>query len=560
MPIRARLSHQSLLAVRAAAPAAAPPADSSSSPSAAAAADASSPAATADASPHGQKHRVSVVALGCPKNMTDAETMLGDLQRLGFEVVGDDHASADAIVVNTCAFIEDSKNESLEAVMAAAGLGEEDGRKRKVIVSGCLAQRYGDQLAEAMPEADLIIGFEHYDSLGASLGALLDRQRAEGQQKEQEGGKAPSKKKTTKKASAKAKAAGIAAAIGLVEGENDGPTSSAAVLPALPRRVQVGSATVPFRSEAERYRLGPKHTAYLRVAEGCDQACSFCAIPGFRGKFRSKPYAALLDEARALVASGAKEINLIAEDVNFYGNDRKDGKTLTTLLRDLEQIQGLDWVRLLYCYPSLWTDELVDEIARNPKVCKYIDIPLQHSDNLVLLAMNRPPAAHTGKILDKLRARIPDLALRTTFICGFPGETPEQHRALLDYVRDMRFERMGAFAYSEEEGTVAATMEGQVPVKERQRRRDALVAAQHAIQCERAEALVGREVDVLVDGINEDGWVVGRTQWDAPDVDPCVFVAEPEEGSGIAPSQPGEIRRCRVTSASLFDLEAVPIA
>jgi ribosomal protein S12 methylthiotransferase len=507
--------------------------------------------------------------------MTDAETMLGDLQRQGFEVVGDDHANADAIVVNTCAFIQDSKNESLEAVMAAAGLGEEDGRARKVVVTGCLAQRYGDQLAEAMPEADLIVGFEHYDEVGASLGALLDRQRAEQQEQEQQaGGGKPLKKGKGKgkgkAASASQAAAGVAAAIGLVEGENDGPSPSsqksptpATTLPILPRRVQVGSATVPFRSEAERYRLGPQHSAYLRVAEGCDQACTFCAIPGFRGKFRSKPYDALVDEAKKLVASGARELCLIAEDTNQYGFDRKDGKSLATLLRDLENVQGLDWIRLLYCYPSSWTDDLIDEIARNPKVCKYIDIPLQHSDNLVLLAMNRPAASHTKKVLERLRSRIPELALRTTFICGFPGETPEQHRALLDYVRDMRFERMGAFAYSEEEGTKAAAMGGMVPSKERQRRRDALVAAQHAIQCERAESLVGTEVDVLVDGVNEDGWMVGRTQWDAPDVDPCVFVGAPgaaAAAAGVLPAQPGQIRRCLVTAASLFDLEAVPVA
>jgi ribosomal protein S12 methylthiotransferase len=298
----------------------------------------------------------------------------------------------------------------------------------------------------------------------------------------------------------------------------------------------------------------------LRVAEGCDQNCSFCAIPGFRGKFRSKPYAQLVEEAKVLAKQGVKELCLIAEDTNMYGSDRKDGKGLATLLRDLSQIEGVCWIRLLYCYPSIWPEELVAEIARNDKVCKYVDIPLQHSDNLTLLAMNRPPAAHTRKILSMLRERIPGIALRTTFICGFPGETEQQHKALLDFVKDQRFERMGAFAYSEEEGTRAAEMEEQVAPKERRRRRDALVAAQHAIQCEWAEGMVGKEVDVLIDGVNEDGWLVGRTQWDAPDVDPCVFVGEPLEGSGVVAAAPGELRRCLITGASLFDLEAYPVA
>lgn len=531
-----------------------------------AAATAAAPAAAAAASTPGSRGTVSVVALGCPKNTTDAETLLGDLQRQGFDVVGDDHAAADAIVINTCAFVEDAKNESLEAIVAAAGLGAEDGRRRKVVVTGCLAQRYGEQLAEALPEADLIVGFEHYDALGSSLGQLLDAQRREAAEEQGGGGGGKEKKRTTttkkagssssSKAATAKKAAEIAAAIGL---HADGDASSTLVPPP-PRRVQVGSATVPFRSEAERYRLGPSHSAYLRVAEGCDQNCSFCAIPGFRGKFRSKPYGQVVDEARALVAQGVKELCLIAEDTNMYGSDRKDGKGLAALLRDLSAIEGVAWLRLLYCYPSIWPEELIEEIATNDKVCKCIEIPLQHSDNLTLLAMNRPPAAHTRKILSMLRERVPDLALRTTFICGFPGETDTQHRALLDFVKDQRFERMGAFAYSAEEGTRAAEMGEQVPQKERQRRRDALVAAQHAIQCEWAEGMVGREVDVLIDGVNEDGWLVGRTQWDAPDVDPCVFVGEPAEGSGVRPAVPGELRRCLVTGATLFDLEAHPVA
>lgn len=459
--------------------------------------------------------KVSLVSLGCPKNVVDGEVLLGDLARAGFEVTTE-HEDADAVIVNTCAFVEDAKSESLEAIIEAAGLNE-DGKKRKIVITGCMAQRYSDQLANDLPEADLVVGFQNYGSLPDSLASSL-------------GVKMPTSVGTS-------------------------PTTTTQQL----KRVQVGDATVPFRPEWDRVRLTPRHTAYLRVAEGCNHACTFCAIPGFRGKFRSKPWQALLDEARYLVDSGVKELNLIAEDTNQYGMDRRDGRGLAELLRELGQLEGLSWMRILYAYPSYFTEELVQEIATNPKVCKYIDMPLQHISNLTLLAMNRPPQDHTVKLLERLRRDIPDLALRTTFISGFPGESEDQHRELVNFVKEHPFERMGCFAFSEEDGTPAASFPEQLPMKIRQRRRDELISLQQRVGEAFAEKLVGRELDVLVDGYNDDGVLIGRTQWDAPDVDPLVFLQD-SSNTAIPPLEVGQLRRCKVIGNSIFDLEAVPVS
>ncbi|PRW60219.1 hypothetical protein C2E21_1074 [Chlorella sorokiniana] len=281
---------------------------------------------------------------------------------------------------------------------------------------------------------------------------------------------------------------------------------------------------------------------------------------GLSGKFRSKPWQAVLDEAKHLVDSGVVELNLIAEDTNQYGMDRRDGKDLAQLLRELGKLERLRWIRLLYCYPSYFSEALIDEIASNPKVCKYIDIPLQHISNLTLLAMNRPPQAHTLKLLHTLRERIPDLALRTTFISGFPGEAEEQHRELVDFCSSFKFERMGCFQYSAEDGTPAAELPEQLEDEVREARRDELVSLQQRLGEEWAKTRVGQEIDVLVDGHTEDGELYGRSQWDAPDIDPIVFLLQPEEGSGIPPLEIGQMRRCRVLGTSIFDLEATPVA
>lgn len=276
-----------------------------------------------------------------------------------------------------------------------------------------------------------------------------------------------------------------------------------------------------------------------------------------RGKFRSKTWDSILEEAKHLVSQGVIELNLIAEDTNQWGQDRRDGRNLAHLLKELGNIDGLRWIRILYAYPSYFHDELIQEIADNPKVCKYIDMPLQHISNLTLLTMNRPPKDHTIDLLKKLRARIPNLALRTTFISGFPGEREEDHRELVDFVKDFKFERMGAFAYSEEDGTPAAEYEEQIDDDVRQARRDELISLQQEIGEGWARSMYGKEIDVLIDGMTEDGEIFGRTQWDAPDIDNIVFIQDPE--GDLEAVEIGQMRKCKIIGRSIFDLEAIPV-
>ena len=368
--------------------------------------------------------------------------------------------------------VEEAKRESIDAILDAAALrdGEDEVRDVALLVTGCMAQRYADELADLIPEVDAVVGFEEYDKLSASIDTALARQRA---------------RRT---------------------GAEDGGAEAA---PA----VRVGSATVPFREESVRTRLTLPHTAYLRVAEGCDHTCTFCSIPSFRGAFRSKPFDATLDEAAALVRGGARELCLIAEDTNQYGSDwdpEVDSRRLSHLLEALsgndERFRDLQWIRLLYCYPSYFTDDLVGAIADLPKVLKHIDIPLQHASEAVLKDMRRPSRAHADALLDKLRAACGDkLTLRSTFISGFPGETEEDHRALLDYVRGVGFARGGCFPFSEEEGTAAAA----APLADRQvdretalRRHGELSDTMRICQEGFADDLYRKDelVEVMVDG------------------------------------------------------------
>jgi len=474
--------------------------------------------------------KVAMVNLGCAKNTVDGEVMLGDLSRNGFSVTNEDD-DADAIVINTCGFVEEAKNESIEAVLEAIKK-KADGKAKRVIITGCLGQRYPEELAAELPDVDLVIGFENYALLPGSIQHALDPT-------------APLP---------------VAAPLSPADGLAGFP---AAPPPVAPGRVQVGSATVPFRSEWGRHRLTPQHTAYLRVAEGCDHQCTFCAIPGFRGKFRSKPWASLIEEVKYLAADGVKEFNLIAEDTNQYGMDRKDDKNLASLLREMAAIEGVEWIRILYAYPSYFTEDLIDAIADIPQVCKYIDIPLQHISNMTLLRMNRPPRKHTEDLLNKLRQRIPGLTLRTTFISGFPGETQEEHQELVDFVRDFKFERLGVFMYSEEDGTPAKDMDNQVDYDVREARRDEIISIQQDIAEGFANSRVGTEVEVIMDRVEEDDEgntvLIGRTRQEAPDVDPVVFVNLPEDPS-VPAAEVGQIRKCMISGAFLFELEAYPVA
>jgi len=498
-------------------------------------------AVTSTSSPTGEKKnlKVSLVGLGCPKNVVDAEVMLGDMAKNGYDIT-ENHEDADAIIINSCGFIDDAKSESVEAILEASKLS---GGKKKIVVTGCLAQRYGEDLQKELPEADLIVGFENYGMLPSLVEESLRESRG--------GGAIVSPFDPASQNRSGSSAASTSGTSKNVITNND------LVLPK--KKTLVGGNSPPFRSEIDRVRITPKHSAYLRVAEGCDHKCTFCAIPSFRGKFRSKKFEPIVDEAKALGQLGAKELCLIAEDTNQWGMDLRaqDGRGLAELLETLAEVDGIEWIRILYAYPSYFSDELITAIADVPQVCKYIDIPLQHITNLSLLRMNRPPRQHAEDLLYKLRDRIPGLALRTTFISGFPGETEEEHEELMRFCREFKFERLGAFAYSEEDGTPAAEYPDQVPDDLRALRRDQLVAQQQEISENFAQSRVGQTLDVLIDNFDEDmdAWV-GRTSLEAPDIDPVVFISEEEEGQKI---EPGQMRKCKIVGSSLFDLEAVAL-
>lgn len=441
---------------------------------------------------------VSLVSLGCPKNVTDAEVMLGDLSKHGIRVAPAGSPS-DVVVVNTCGFVEDAKRESIDAILSATR-GKHTGAVKGVIVTGCLAQRYADMLADELPEVDAVVGFEHYDELAARVSKLAGA------------GHQPSE------------------------------------------RVKVGITDVPFRPEHERFRLGPKHSVYVRLAEGCSHSCTFCAIPGqFRGSFRSKAWEPLTEEIHALTRAGAKELTFIAEDTNQYGMDFPSHETrrLSHLLHYVaDNVPDVKWLRLLYCYPSYFTEELIQAIANLDVVCKYIDMPLQHISDRVLKRMNRPGKRHTMKLLARLKEGIPGLALRSTFITGFPGETEEDHRELVNFIKEYRFSHAGFFIYSEEEGTPAANFEDQIPMAVRQYRCDELTSIQQQIQEELATEKIGQVLQVMVDRV-EDGHSIGRCRFDAPEIDGCVHILQRIE--------PGTLLNVRILGTSSFDLYGEPV-
>jgi ribosomal protein S12 methylthiotransferase len=424
------------------------------------------------AAPNGVANKVALVALGCPKNTVDAEVMLGDLQKKGFQIVRQPR-DADVVIVNTCTFVEEAKTESIQAVLEAIEL--KSTTAKGVVVTGCMAQRYASELATEMPEVDAVVGFESYADISKSIERII--------------------------------------------------SESGFSMP----EVSVGTTDVPFRPEWERVRITQKHAAFIRVAEGCDHKCTFCAIPSWRGRFRSKGFEAIMNEARMLAGDGVTELNLIAEDTNQWGQDfgQEDKRRLADLLHSLNEIPQLRRISLLYCYPSYFSDELIDAIASLDKVCKYVDIPLQHISDPVLKAMNRPPMQHTRALLNKLRQRIPDLVLRTTFITGFPGETEEDHKELVKFVKEMKFERAGVFAYSEEEGTPAASFGNQVPHDVKQRRRDELMSLIQNAQEAYSRSLISQELEVVIDKAGEGGFgSIGRTRGDAPDIDCLVYFAQ----------------------------------
>jgi ribosomal protein S12 methylthiotransferase len=435
--------------------------------------------------------KVHLLTLGCPKNLADSELMLGALAQAGYSFTADPD-SADVLVVNTCAFIEAAKKESLDAVMCAVN-SKRRGNDRRLVVSGCLAQRYGAELRAELPEVDVFVGTGNF----LSLPDLLRRSERPEQRP-------------------------------------------------VPYR---GAAHLLPRAELPRVRTGDFFSAYLKVSEGCNHKCAFCIIPKIRGAHESRPLDDVVAEARALVDSGAREINLIAQDLTAYGRDLKPTAALAQLLERLDQIAGLRWIRLLYCYPNFVSRELLDAVAGLAKVVKYIDMPLQHADDEVLRAMRRERSgAALSALIKRIRERVPEVTLRTSFIVGFPGETEQAFERLLSFVEREQFDHVGVFTYSREEGTAADEMAGQVAERLKRERRRTLMELQADIAARRNRALVGKELEVLVEGqlTGSATRLRGRTPAQAPEIDGMVVL----RGEARA----GEFVRARISAARTYDL------
>jgi len=437
------------------------------------------------------KQKVSLVSLGCPKNLVDAEVMLGHLPADRYEIVTNE-ALADIIVVNTCAFIGDAKEESVETILEVAD-HKKNGRCKLLVVSGCLPQRYRDELAGELPEVDLFIGT----------------------------GDAPR-------------------IVELLESTHPGSGP----------RQEVSLPDYLYDHTTPRVKSSPFYSTYVKIAEGCHNFCSYCVIPQLRGPLRSRSIDSVVSEVRRLVGEGVREVNLIAQDVTAYGQDRHDGARLEDLLRQLVRVEDLQWLRLLYAYPDGISDELLDLMAAEPKICSYLDLPLQHIDDSILALMNRRVDEEgIRRLLQRIRSRLPDATLRTSFIVGFPGESDEQFAKLLAFVEEGHFERVGVFRYSREEGTGAAKLPGQVPERVKKARYQKLMKAQSRVSFRKNRALVGRIEPVLVEGFSEETELLlrGRSVRQAPDVDGQVYITAGQ-------AEIGTIVPLRVTDSSEYDL------
>ena len=451
--------------------------------------------------------KVAFVALGCAKNLVDSEKMLGQLVEGGAIITGDE-SEADVIVINTCGFLEASRAEAHEEI-AAAVASKRKGRCRRVVVAGCLVQRDGTRLLEDVPGIDALVGVHQRDDI---VRAVL-------------GG----------------------------DGESaDTRQSRAKRRPVRPADLYLGDYHPYVATDTARLRLTPRHYAYLRVSEGCNQKCTFCTIPAIRGPMRSKPPQAILAEARELVSDGAVELNLIGQDTTSYGQDIDYAAGLAGLLRELNRVDGVRWIRLLYAYPSVFTDEMIDAIAECDRIVKYIDIPLQHINDRVLKAMHRRVTrAQTEQLLGKLRDRIPGVTIRTTFISGFPGETEAEFEELLDFVRAFRFSAVGVFPYSLEPDTPAGRMKDQLPAEVKEARANAIMEVQQEVAFQAAAEHKGRFLDVLIDSAAGKGRYVGRHAGQAPEVDSVTHVVAKK-------LRPGEFVRVLVERSEEYDLIARP--
>lgn len=433
--------------------------------------------------------KILFISLGCDKNLVDSEVMLGIIRDKHYEITNDEN-QADIIIVNTCCFINDAKEESITTILEMAQYKKHN--LKALIVTGCLAQRYKEEIRKEIPEVDAIVGTTGYEKIGDIIEEVLKGAHPEN-------------------------------------------------FKALDYLPQSGTA---------RVNTTGGYYSYLKIAEGCDKHCTYCIIPSIRGSFRSVPMEKLLGEAAQLAAGGVKELLLVAQETTLYGMDLYGEKKLPALLRELCKIPGLQWIRILYCYPEEITDELIETIKEEDKICNYLDIPIQHSANNILKRMGRRTTKEDlSKIIHKLRKSIPDIALRTTLISGFPGETEQDHKELLSFVDEMEFDRLGVFTYSPEEGTPAALMEDQVDEEAKERRQGEVMELQQAIAFEKAENMLGQKVRVLIEGkLADENVYIGRTYKDAPNVDGLIFVDSQRE------LMSGDMIFAYITGAREYDL------
>ena len=472
--------------------------------------------------------KIGLVSLGCPKNLVDSEVMLGLAQEAGHELTprADE---ADVLIVNTCAFIDKAKQESIDTILELAE-HKKTGACRRLVVTGCLAERYRDELRELIPEVDVVLGTGEVPEIVNALNG----------------------------AAAVPAAAGVKAVPMTLHRK----PPAAAPKVAARHRDAVASRELPtyiYEAETPRALTTPRHFAYIKIAEGCDYNCAFCIIPTLRGQYRSRSVESIVAEARSLAARGVKELLLISQDSTFYGIDRQERDALPRLLRALNDVEGLAWIRLLYLYPTTITDAAIEAIAASDKVCRYIDLPLQHAAPSVLRRMRRPGGRESyEKLLSRIRERLPEVTLRTTLIVGFPGETEEEFEELCAFVKAVEFDHVGVFTYSHEEGTAAYALEDDVPAAVKRKRRNKVMAIQKAIVARKQRARIGQTVELLVDGPSKEHDLVlqARLRGHAPDIDPVVYLTDCD----LAEFPSGSIVKAEIVDARDYDLVARPVS
>lgn len=438
-------------------------------------------------------YKVGLVSLGCPKNLVDSEIILGILKDAGYELTSQ-HELADAIIVNTCAFIGDAKEEAIVNILEAAR-HKEDGKLKLLMVTGCMAERYKGEILKEIPEVDVVVGTGSIKQIPGIMKEHFENRE-------------------------------------------------------LPRKIYTDIPDTVDYLDMTRLVTDDRSYAYLKIAEGCSNHCTYCVIPSLRGEFRSRRIESVFREAEALAGQGKKEIILVAQDVTFYGSDLYGEKKLVALIRELSKIGGIERIRLLYCYPELIDEDLIDEMRNNPKLCKYFDIPIQHISDRVLKAMGRRGSrSYIIDLLDRIREKIPDVVLRTTLITGFPGETEDDFRELCDFVEKSHFERLGVFPYSREEGTPAYKMKGQLPRKVKEDRRDRIMEIQQKNAEKYNSSRIGQLYDTIVDGVAEDGiFYVGRSYAETPEIDPVIYFTSP------GPLEKGVTVPVKILCADGYDL------